>query len=354
MTAISTPALQGNSLQLSQVDLIKRLDPSGGVAEIAEILNETNEIIPDIKFKEGNLPTGDQQTVRTSLPDVYYSQYNRGVPASRSSVATIEETCARMEAYSKLDVRVADLNGFSAQFRRQEERPFIEAMGQKLTSTLFYGNAGKVKEEFNGFATRYNSFTASKCPFAKNVIDCGATSSSTKRASIWIIAWGDGIYCPYPKGSKVGLQSEDMGVQLVNDDLGNQYRAYVNMFSWNVGLMVRDWRMAVRLCNIDVDALFAGSGIGAGDISTANSTNILLKIEEALTKFPRRSGAKVAMYMNSDVHAGLNVVAERVNSNVITFQQSTDAYGSHKAWTSIAGVPIRQVDQLTNSETLVA
>lgn len=351
MASISTPLMQPTTM-LSQIELLRRIDPNGRAADIAEILNETNEVLQDITFKEGNLPTGDQQTIRTGLPEVYWRQLNRGVPASHSTVASVTETCAEMAARSQLDTGVAELNGLTAAFRSQEEAPFIETMGQKLSSTIWYGDARKTAEGFTGFATRYSTLSEGKAKCAKNVIDCGGTGD--KLTSIYIVGWGDNVYCPYPKGSKMGLQADDLGVQLVDDDLGNKFQAYVTMYKWKVGLMVRDWRYVVRLANINPDDLFNGTGIGNGDLKSANSSNLLLKIEQGLMKIPSGGRKNLVMYMNGDVHAGLNIVSARTNMNVIEFQTGTDKYGKQGAWSTFKGIPMRQCDTIVNTEKQVA
>ena len=53
-------------------DWAKRLDPDGKIAKIVEMLSQKNAILDNMLFKEGNLPTGEQATIRTGLPDVYY------------------------------------------------------------------------------------------------------------------------------------------------------------------------------------------------------------------------------------------------------------------------------------------
>ena len=48
-----------STTQLTLADWAKRIDPEGKVeTKIAEILNQTNEILEDAVFIEGNLPTG--------------------------------------------------------------------------------------------------------------------------------------------------------------------------------------------------------------------------------------------------------------------------------------------------------
>mgnify|MGYP003660329418 CR=1 FL=1 len=48
--------LASNVLTLN--DWAKRQDPKGKTAVIVEMLSQTNEILTDMMFKEGNLPTG--------------------------------------------------------------------------------------------------------------------------------------------------------------------------------------------------------------------------------------------------------------------------------------------------------
>ena len=50
------------------LDITKRLDPNGKIDTIAEMLAQTNEIIEDMVWLEGNLVTGHRTTVRTGLP----------------------------------------------------------------------------------------------------------------------------------------------------------------------------------------------------------------------------------------------------------------------------------------------
>ena len=349
MTAITTPLVH-NSSMLTQIELLHRLDPKGNIAQIAEVLNETNEVIDDIDFREGNLPVGDEQTIRTGLPKVYFRQYNRGVPPSHSTTAKVTETCSQLYSRSQIDASVVNLNGLTAQFRKSEERPFIEAMGQQFANEMFYGNPKSTGEGFLGLSSRYSTLSTSKAACAKNVIDCGGTGS--KLTSIWVIGWGDDIYCPYPKGSILGLQSVDYGKILVPDDAGNLFPAYVTDYYWDVGLMVRDWSYAVRLCNINPDDLLKGTGIGAGDIRTAGSMNLLMNLNLALSKIPHTSNVKLAMYMNSDVYAGLLNVATRTNINVVTFDKG--ANGISRATSGFyQSTVIRQCDCLVNTEAQV-
>ena len=46
------------------LDVATRSDTDGKIAQIAEILNQTNEILEDAVWVEGNLPTGHKTTAR--------------------------------------------------------------------------------------------------------------------------------------------------------------------------------------------------------------------------------------------------------------------------------------------------
>ena len=50
------------------LDLARRQDPDGSIAAIAEVLDETNEMLPEMTWVEGNLTTGHRATIRTGIP----------------------------------------------------------------------------------------------------------------------------------------------------------------------------------------------------------------------------------------------------------------------------------------------
>lgn len=341
--------LYNQSVMLGQSDVAKRTDPDLSIATIAEVLTESNEILQDIPYYEGNLPTGNRVTIRTGLPRAYWKRMNQGVPSSASSVAQVEETCGICQARSIIDVDVANLNGNSAAFRASEDRAFIESMNQTMVETLFYGDSRKTGDGFIGFAPRYSTVDTKKAQNAKNVIDCGGTGD--KLTSIWMIGWGENtVFGFYPKGTTVGLQRKDNGIVRVNDDNGNPFDAYETVYTWRNGLVVKDWRYVVRLCNIDVDQLNSGAGIGTGDITVPQSMNLLMYMNNALAKFPTQSSARISIYMNPDVHAAMNNIALRSNTNVIAIEKGLNVFGQHSSWLSFLGHPLRRVDALRKDE----
>ena len=108
--------LSQNALTLA--DHAKRVDPDGKIPAIVELLSETNEILDDMLFMEGNLPTGHRTSVRTGLPTVAWRLLNQGVQPSKSTTAQVDEQTAMLEAWSEVDPDLASLGGDIAGFRR--------------------------------------------------------------------------------------------------------------------------------------------------------------------------------------------------------------------------------------------
>jgi hypothetical protein len=75
---------------LTLADWAKRLDPDGKVPAVAELLSQSNEILEDAVFQEGNLPTGHRVIIRTGLPTAYWRSINQGIPTSKSTTAQVQ------------------------------------------------------------------------------------------------------------------------------------------------------------------------------------------------------------------------------------------------------------------------
>ena len=105
------------SIYPTLLDVAKSLDPDGKTADIVELLNQTNPVLQDVPFVEGNLATGHQHTIRTGLPSAFWGRAYKGVPVSKSARATVTDTAGFLEARSEVDKKVCNLNGNSAEFR---------------------------------------------------------------------------------------------------------------------------------------------------------------------------------------------------------------------------------------------
>jgi hypothetical protein len=334
--------LAANALTLA--DWAKRIGPDSKTAVIIELLSQTNDILIDMKFKEGNLPTGDQATIRTGLPDVFYRLMNQGVPASKSTTAQITENAAMLEARSNADKKLAEMNGNVNEFRLSESMAFLEAMNQRMASTLMFGTAAN-PEEFVGFTPRYNDLGATN---GQNILDAGGTGSDN--SSIWLVGWGDRtVHGIFPKGSKAGLNHEDLGLDDVADANGNLFRAYKDLYTWDNGLMIKDWRYAVRVANIDISELVAQSGSQADTAATA----IIKMMSRAIDRLPSTSNVTLSFYANRTIISLLRVAALDKSQNAVMVEQGLNQFGQDIFTTRFNGIPIRIVDALTETEARV-
>jgi hypothetical protein len=327
-------ALAANNPTL--LDVAKRLDPDGKIAAIVEILNATNPVLDDLTFVEGNLPTGHRTTIRTGLPTPTWRKLYGGVQPTKSTTVQVTDSCGMLEAYAEVDKALADLNGNTAAFRLSEDAAHIEAMGQEMASTLFYGNEGTEPEAFTGLAPRYNSKSAKN---ADNIIDAGGTGSDN--TSIWLCVWGPQTgFGIYPKGSTAGLQMTDKGQVTVEnvDGNGGRMEAYRTHYRWDAGLTIRDWRYFVRIANIDVS-----------DLDTVSNTKKIIEwMIQASERIPELGKGRAVFYMNRRLREKLRLgILEKISSNL--------------SWETIAGervmtfddIPVRRCDALINAEARV-
>jgi len=331
---------------LTLADWAKRSDPDGRIPIIAELLSQSNEILEDCVFKEGNLPTGERVVVRTGLPAVYWRALNQGIPSSKSTTAQVDEAAGILEARSEVDKDLAMLNGNTAQFRLSEDTAFLEAMNQTQATTLFYGNPGTDPKQFLGLAARYSSTSAAN---AQNILSAGGSGSDN--TSVYLVVWGDQtVYCHFPKGSKAGLIHEDLGEQTVYNSDGTRLQAYATRYQWKNGLVVKDWRYVVRICNIDVSDLIGQTGTQAASAAT----NIVKLMARSLYRIPNMAMGRAAFYMNRTVHSGLSIAALDKSQYVLKINEGLSQFGTPYSWLSFLGVPLRRVDAIINAEAVVS
>lgn len=328
------------------LDFARREDCDGSIAVIIELLAQANEILQDMTFIEGNLPTGHKTTIRTGLPSATWRLLNYGVQPSKSTTRQVTDTCGMLEAFSEVDKALADLNGNTAAFRLSEDMAFLEAMNQTMAATLFYGNTAVDPEKFVGLAPRFNTPDAtvvggSPQSSGYNILDGGGTGS--KNTSMWLIFWGPNTcHGIFPKGSKAGFSMKDMGEQVLYDDNTppGKYVGYRTHYKWDMGLTVRNWRYVVRIANIDTDNL--QSGTGAADL-----VKLMIK---ALARPLVPGMGRPAFYCNSLVRTALELqMLERTNLHLTYAELKNPGFPV----LNFNGVPVRRCDQLLNTESAV-
>jgi hypothetical protein len=327
------------------LDVSRAHDPKGNIADVAEILQQYNDVLDDIPWVEGNLATGHQHNVRTSLPTPKFRLLNQGIVPAKSTRGQIVDGCAILEDRAHVDVDVANLNGNAAAYRKSEDAAFVEGFNQTFCTTLVYGDISVNPERFNGLSSRYYSLSGEAT--SAQVINGGGTGSDN--TSIWLVGWAPGkAYGIYPKGSKAGLDFQDRGIQdiLVDATAGEYMRAYVSWFQWKCGLAVQDYRYVVRIANIDVSDLLTASD------STDTSANILKLMIRALGKLPPRAGVRPVFYMNETVQTMLSIkLLDKGNVWLSMKEAKGTPVFRPDGVLSFQGVPCRRIDSILNTES---
>ena len=323
-----------NTLYPSYSDVIKRMDPDGGIATVIELLAKLNPIMDDFVTIEGNLPTGHRTTVRSGLPAATWRLLNYGVQPSKSRTVQVTDNCGMLEAYSEIDKALALLNGNTAEFRMSEDKAFLEAMMQECMDTLFYGNVGVTPEKFMGLQQRYNLLSA---PSGANIQDAGGVQ--TDNTSIYFVSWGpDTFHMTYPKGSKAGWQNEDLGEDTLLDSATppGRYQGFRTHYKWDVGAVLRDWRYCARLANIDVSNLTGGT-----------YTTLISDMVKTYYKLYQTTD-RLRLYCNRTVATFLHLLAMSGS----TMQLQIEDFAGKKI-TTFLGAPVRVCDAISNAEARV-
>ncbi len=341
---------------LSLLDVTRRMDPDGSVAEIAELLSQCNEVFKDMLWRESNLPTGHKSTVRTGLPQGTWRPAYGGVAYTKSRTAQVTDAVGWLAAYSQIDKKVAELNGKVAELRMSEDNAHLEGLSQQMATTIFYGNNGTNPSQFTGFSPRFNTVTAATAANAQNCLSLGGTQSAN--TSIWLVGWGDTTcFGIFPQGSKAGLVFEDRGDVVPGYDANsNPFPAYTSYFEWNAGLVTMDWRYIVRMCNIDTTS--AGlAGTTPPDLFYYMSKAVvrlptMTKRQSGITETDAPDepapGINPAFYCNRTSREFLDIQAIR-DKNVLL--KPTEYAGEPVV--EFRGIPIRVCDSLLNTESTI-
>lgn len=333
----------GNVMSLS--DWSKSLGPDGQVSsDVIMILSQTNKIIADAGWIEGNLPIGNQGEIQTGLPPSFYVGMNQFVPVGNDTVAPILEQAATLEAFTQVAQNLAELGGMGnvAKTKKRKGKAQLESFNQTFAKTLIYGSAVN-PASFIGFNSRYSSLSAVN---GVNILDGGGTGGTN--ASIYLVVWGEETCTMFfPQGSKAGIVHEDLGLVTAqsisaagttdaNPMLQQVYREH---WIWKHGLYLPDWRYVVRIANIDMPSLLAKNGADLIDL-----------LERAVNHVPALEAGRPAIYMNRTMYQMFGIQCR--DSVQKGGQLSYEVVDGIRV-PVFQGVPIRIVDQMINTESRV-
>ena len=330
------------------LDLARLKDPDGSITEIVEILHQTNGVLEDITFVEGNLDTGHRHTMRTGIPAPTYTKLYGGVQPTKSTTVQVTDTCAMLEAYCEVDKRLADLANNKEAWRFSEDVAHLEGFSAELARGIFANDEAVSPEKFTGLKPRYNDTSAAN---GGNIILSGGADNNNY-TDIWLVGWGPrACHGIVPKGSVAGFQMRDLGEDTKVASDGSMYQVYRTHMMWNVGLALRDWRKVVRIANVDQTTLLANSGLYTAGAGFATGTVDLPDVmHKAISRLPgttdmNGNGERYCFYMSRDVFDSLR---RQASAKTIESTLQMENVGGTLI-TSFMGFPIKRVDALSES-----
>lgn len=338
------------------VDWARSRAPDSSAAHIAQLLSQCNQMTKDMIWQEANMPLAHKITVGVALPQGTFRTANTGVAFSKALNAQMQFGITELVGYSGVDRSIAELWGDIQKYRYQQDMAHIEGMSQQVANAFIYSNEGANPGQMTGFAPIYNTVNVNTAYNAVNVIDGGGTGSNN--ASIWYVNWGDvTTYGIFPKGTPSGIVYEDKGdVRALYDASNNQFEGYTSFFRIKFGLCVNDWRFVVRVCNLDTTT--------AG-LAGTTPPDLYVLLSKAMGKIPASSprifnaeetddptdpkpGTMPVLYCNRIVQEYLDIQAIRDKNVLISMKDYAGA-----PVLSFRGIPLRIIDQLTNSEARI-
>jgi hypothetical protein len=319
---------------------------------VIELLKQNNPILDDAIATPCNMDAVHRHSIRTGYPSATWGKLYKGVKASKSTMQQVDDTTGFLQARSEIDVNLLKIAPDPAKARLVDSQPFLEVMNQEMATGIFYHDTATAPEKFKGLGARFNVYNTSipdpaKPNIANQVIHGGGAGSDN--TSIWFVTWADhATSLLYPKQSKAGVQIMDKGEEKVFDANNDPYYAKVTMFQWDIGAFVKDFRYNVRVANIDVSDMLAG---------TVDLWALLRKAYYRMFQVYGIGalGGKSAVYMNRQVLEILD--AQSTDRALLAANPNYTGLGQAqvegKVVRTYRDIPIRMTDAILNTEALV-
>ena len=318
------------------------------IGKVAEVLVLENPMLNDIPYMVMNEGTSHKEDIRSALPAIYYRKANQAIPASKTTVEERTFSHAHFESKSQMDAKVASRGGTDriAYNRWNQAQGHLQAHANEHAKLTIYGSPVDSPLKTPGFFDIYSTLSAAE-ETSKQIVDGGGTGSDN--TSILLSVWGErSIFGVYPAGTEAGLKRTDRSpngqlVQIqaldVNGNAG-AFWGYEEDFEIDHGLVVKDFRQASRIANIDVKNL--KSGTNAADIidMMISATYLVNSLEAGTPVFYVNRTIQAFLHKQSltKVGAGAGLTYENYQGKpILTF----------------LGIPIRRSDALLNSESQV-
>ncbi|MCL2480167.1 MAG: hypothetical protein FWF38_00495 [Spirochaetaceae bacterium] len=258
-----------------------------------------------------------------------FSKINTGIPSITSGADEMTEPVTLYEGESIVDSRILEGVVDKASVRDSEDVLSLEGMVQDWLQALIYqtGKIGSLK----ALAERRNAVDN------KYVFSCGGAGSDL--SSMWIFEFGEaGFHLRHNTLGTPGFSNTDMGKVRVKapDGTGDMW-AWVRLYKIYAAIVLRNERALLRIANIKKD----------GETNNLiDKYNVILKAKNEL----QNVGRDAIGFVNRTLKAQIDIMAFNKQNGAFSVRDIT-GFGPI---VSIAGLPIRMMEGITDTESTVA
>lgn len=318
-------------------------------ANILDLVSEVNGVMDDATFTRADNGDKLSSDFLNKIPHGTWVALDEGVAASKTGFSVAWDACGRIKNRVQIGAELYERTKDKEALVQRHVRAISSGMKEDVADAFFYGNIREEPKKFNGLATFYDKFGAATTPrsnYAHTVISAGkgssgAASSTSQLRSIWLVGWGDmGVTGFYPETSNTaGLTAKPMEKMQINDAAGNPTWAWTQELIWEVGLAIRDYRKAGRICNFQLDTALAA---GYEDSLITHLRHLKARVKS--------DGVKQAFYMDEPTWEVVeDTMAHLTQSNAIKY---ADALQQQPM--TFWGIPVRLCDCLAVNEAEVS
>ncbi len=338
---LQTFAAKGES-NLTMADYVTRFE--GPETDVINVMAQSNPMLEDMPFVESNLETGNKTLQVTSIPEPSNRRINAGIKITKANRRPVVDTLTMLESRSSIDVKLVDDKEHGAKMRKEEEDLHVEGFQPKVQTLLLYGDSQQSADEFDGLLTRYNTFGGPKGTYGHNTINAGGTRKDQQTSAI-LVGWEQKrVTGLYPKGSKMGVQIKDRGVQRVTDADGNVYDAYETVIDWSLGLSVKDPNYVAVIRNIDV------TQITSGTMTDDEKKELIFKMLDAANKVPKTGNPRLVWYVSEKMYDFLTRCVNDIK--IVNIQMPELKNGTYNPL-AIGGIPVKKLDAILETEPVI-
>tara|TARA_Y100000034_G_scaffold118202_1_gene158628 strand:- start:3362 stop:4411 length:1050 start_codon:yes stop_codon:yes gene_type:complete len=337
--------------RLTIAELLRRETPDGRLADIVDVLSQTNAIIVDATAIECNNGTYHKDTRAATEPTGSERAYDQGVASEAGVTETVVEPTAMIDGLSEVDAAKLQHTPDPLGARSQEDGFFMRGMGKTFASRLFDGDRATSPLRINGINNRadYNALSSSYTYDNGE----GSTADDTNFTSIYLVQWGPKqVNLIYPRNDVLaarggdemshGISKQDFGRQIIVDpnDSTKKFPAWQTWFELHFGLFIHDPRKIRRLCNI------ATSSINGTTYKSFHEDHLIDMYNDALND----GGLEGAVfYANATAFAQIQKRANIKGNAHFTQQSEGEGPFAHQV-TRFWGIPVHLVAQITNTQ----